>query len=300
MPIPTPGVLPASSSRVLWPIPSTGARLGEVFLPAYTGAPVDEYGVQWKLIKLDGWFDGWEGSGTVDQRSQADGAWVSPQYATPRVIHIGGSLRAGSWDGVTRAWDRLLSQVPFRNLTALEVSTGEGSVPEMTALVRQHEKPLLDRHDTRAGFSLSLLAPDPRKYGVLATKSLVLPILSGGIVPPLTPPFTVTGSTSVSQATLVNSGNTTSYPVLTITGPCPPATIVNLTTSDAIRVVDAVPAGQSLTIDVLAGTAVTGGQSRRVLGSWWGLRPGVNEVAFRAAGYDAAAGLSVAYRSAWK
>lgn len=301
MPVPTAGTAPAGTGGGVWPVPLTGAVLGELFLPAYTGATLDEYGVQWKLTKLDGWFDGWAGSGGVDQRPQADGAWVSPQYAAPRVVHLGGSMATGSWDGVTRAWDRLLSQVPFRHLGSLRVSTGEGALPELTALVRQHEKPLLTRQGGRGEFSLSLLAPDPRRYEVTARSvSLVLPISTGGIAPPLAPPITIEASTSVSQAKLGNDGTVRTYPVLTITGPCPPATIVNLTTSEALRVVDAVPAGQSLVIDVLAGTATTGGQSRRVLGAWWGLVPGANEVAFRADGYDAGAGLSVSYRSAWK
>jgi hypothetical protein len=282
-------------------VPATGVHVGEVFLPAYTGAPVDEHGVQWKLTKLDGWDDGWEGSGTVEQKSQADGAWVSPQYAGPRVVHLKGSLQASSEDDATRAWDRLLGGLAFRQLATLRVSRGEGTVSDRTALVRQHEKPVTDRHHGRIVFSLSLLAPDPRKYATtVQTNNLVLPLATGGITPPLTPPITVTGSSTVSQATLVNAGTVITYPVLTITGPCPPARITNLTTSESIRVVDAVPAGQTLTIDLLNGTAVTGGQARRVLGSWWGLQPGANEVAFSADSYDAGAGLQVSFRSAWK
>lgn len=284
------------------PGPATGVHIGTILLPAYDDQPADAFGVRWRLTKLEGWFDGWEGAGGVDQRSQADGAWVSPQYAGPRVVHISGSVDAGSWDGVTQAWDRLLAQLPFRQLATLRVSTGEGAVPEMTALVRQHEKPVLaERYPTWAKFSLSLLAPDPRRYDSASrAAALVLPILSGGIAPPLTPPFTITGSTSVSQATLTNDGTVLTYPTIVITGPCPPATIANLTTGEAMRVVDAVPAGQTLVIDVLNGTATITGQSRRVLGTWWGLVPGVNEISFWADGYDAAAALGITYRSAWK
>lgn len=282
-------------------VPNTGVTLGDVFLPAYTGAPADSDGVRWKLTKLDGWFDGWEGNGSVDQRTQADGAWVSPQYAGPRVVHLDGSLETGSWDDATRAWDRVLAQVPFRQLAMLRVSTGEGTVPELTALVRQHEKPATTRHHGRISFSLSLLAPDPRKYDAASlTATLALPVLTGGIAPPLTPPLTIVGSTALSQTTLTNDGNTTTYPSLELVGPCPPATIVNLTTSEAMRIPDAVPADQTLVIDALNRTATIGGQARRVLGSWWGLAPGVNEVAFYADGYDAAAQLLISYRSAWK
>lgn len=281
--------------------PNTGVTLGEVFFPAYTGAPADSDGVRWKLTKIDGWFDGWEGSGTVDQKSLADGAWVSPQYAGPRVVHLAGSLETSSWDDATRAWDRVLAQIPFRQLATLRVSTGEGTAPEQIALVRQHEKPVTTRHHGHISFSLSLIAPDPRKYdSTLRTAAVALPVLTGGIAPPLTPPLTIVGSTSQSQTTLTNDGNITTYPSLVIVGPCPPARIVNLTTSEAMRIPDAVPADQTLVIDALNRTATTGGQARRVLGSWWGLVPGVNEIAFFADGYDAAAQLLISYRSAWK
>jgi hypothetical protein len=281
--------------------PSTGVQVGDVRLHAYYGHPTDDYGVQWGLTRLDGWFDGWEGTGGVDQRSHADGAWVSPQYARPRVIHVAGRFEAPSWDAATHAWDRLLAQLPFRQLGTLRVSTGEGTLPEQTALVRQHEKPVLTRKDNRATFSLSLLAPDPRKYDSTSRSvALVLPVLTGGIAPPLTPPLTIPGSTAKSQATLVNDGNVLTYPTLVLVGPCPPATIANLTTGEARRVVDAVDAGQSLVIDELNGTATVQGQARRVLGTPVGLRPGVNEIAFSADGYDAAAQLLITYRSAWK
>ena len=282
----------------------TGVTIGSTHLHWKTlpGGTVDEYGVDWGLTGLDGWFDGWEGSGTVDQRTQADGAWVSPQYASGRIVHINGTISAPSWDAATQAWDRLLAGLPFRQLSAMTVSTGEGAVPEQMALIRQHEKPILsNRFKGRAEMSLSVIAPDPRKYDATSRNtSLVLPLLTGGIAPPLTPPITVTGSTSRSQVTLTNDGNITTYPSLVVVGPCPPATIANLTTGEALRIVDAVPADQSLVIDVLNGTATNGGQARRVLGSWWGLVPGVNEVALTADGYDAGAQLLVSYRSAWK
>lgn len=283
-------------------MPATGVQIGDIMLSAYDDQPADAFGTIWGLIGLDGWYDGWEGSGTVDKRSQADGDWVTPQWASGRVVHVSGTIDDTSWDNVTRAFDRLLAQLPFRQLGSMIVTAGEGTYPPQLSQVRQHEKPILsERFNNRAEFSLSVFAPDPRKYETnLRTYNLVLPILSGGIAPPLTPPFTITGSTSVSQVDVVNDGNVTTYPTLTITGPCPPATITNLTTSQALRVVDAVPAGQTLIIDVQNGVATNGGQSRRVLGSWWGLQPGSNTIALTADGYDAAAQLTVTYRSAWK
>lgn len=282
--------------------PSTGVQLGNIRMYAYDDQPADAFGTYWGLTQLDGWDDGWEGNAALEQRVQADGAWTSPQYASARVVHLGGTIEDTTYDGVTRAWDRLLAQLPFRNLGPITVSQGEGTIPEMTALIRQHEKPVLtERFGATADFSLSIVAPDPRRYAVaVQSTDLVLPLTSGGIAPPLTPPLTITGSTTTSQATLTNAGTVITYPVLTIIGPCPPATITNLTTSESMRVIDAVPAGQTLVIDVRAGTAVTGGQARKVSGTMWGLVPGANTISFTAAGYDAGASLNISFRSAWK
>lgn len=284
--------------------PDTGVTIGDVLLHAYHGHPPDEFGVTWGLTKFDGWFDGWEsGTGTgVQQRTYADGTWVTALYAGPRLIHAGGTIKAESWDAVTRAWDRLLAQVPFRSPEPIVVSTGEGTIPDQIAAVRQEGKPLLpERFDKRATFSLSLLAPDPRKYSaVLQTLNLVLPSSTGGLVWPVTYPVTWSGVTTNSTGTVTNEGTWDSPPLLTVTGPCPPCRITNLTTGQSLRVLDAVPAGQELVIDVAAGTATVQGQSRRVLGSWWHLARGVNAIGFSADGYDAAAQLTVQFRSAWK
>lgn len=280
-----------------------GVQIGTILLRDTEGeVPPDAFGTRWKLTGLDGWFDGWESTtASTEQRSQADGAHVGLQYAGPRVIHVKGSAEDTSWDGVTRAWDRLLAQIPFRPLGPITVSTGDGTVPQMSALVRQHERAILsERYPTWAKFSLSLMAPDPRRYATTTQSvNLVLPFASGGLSFPLTFPISFPVSTTISQATATNDGNVTTFPILTITGPCPPARIINLTTNEVIRVVNPVLAGQTLVIDVAAGTATNGGQPRAVIGSW-GLRPGANEVAFVADSYDAGAVLAVTYRSAWK
>lgn len=286
--------------------PNTGVQLGSIFMSAYNGAPLDAEGVRWTLTGLDGWDDGWDsGTGTgVQQRAYAEGSWVTAQYAGARLIHASGSIDTESdvWDDATRAWDRLLAQVPFRGLGTLAVSVGEGTMPERIAAVRQEGKPVFsDRIGGYGKFSLSLLAPDPRKYAAaLQTLNLVLPVSTGGLVWPVTYPVTWTGVTTNSTGTVVNDGTWDSPPVLTVTGPCPPCRITNLTTSQSLRVVDAVSAGQELVIDVAAGTATVEGQSRRVLGSWWSLVPGENTIAFSADGYDAGAALTVEFRSAWK
>lgn len=288
-------------------MPATGVTLGPIFMPVYRQGPdfVDAFGISWLCTELTGWDDGWEGSGTVFQRPTADGAWVSPQYATPRVLGVKGRLIAssGTWDDATRAWDRLQAATPFRAVAGIVISTGEGTVADQTALIRQHEKPVITRFGNRIDFSLSLLAPDPRKYAVASQSlALVLPNNTGGLTPPLTPPLTPTGTSTVSQGVALNSGTTDAPVTIALPGPCPAgAVIANTTTGQAIKVMDAISAAETLIIDTATGAAYVNGQARKVTGTWWSLVPGSNTISFYATGgYDPAASATITWRSAWK
>lgn len=285
----------------------TGVTIGTVFLPVYRQATtfVDAQGISWLCLELSGWDDGWEGAGQVTQRPSAPGGWVAPQVATPRVLSVKGRMIAtsGLWDDVTRAWDGLQAAVGFEDLAPIVVSTGEGSLGDQTALVRQHQKPVLTRLGNRGDFSLSLIAPDPRRYAT-ATQSLTLglPANTGGLTPPLTPPLTPVGTSAVSQGVAVNAGNTDAPLTITLPGPCPAgAVIANTTTGKAIRVMDAVSAAETLVLDTAAGTATVNGQARKIVGTWPSLARGSNTLSFYAVGgYDPAASAVITWRSAWR
>lgn len=285
--------------------PLTGVTIGPIFLPVYRQAPsfVDAQGISWLCLDIQGWADGWEGTGAVTQRPTAHGAWISRQYASPRVLSVKGRMLAtsGLWDDVTRAWDRLQAAVPFELPGPIIVSTGEGTVADQTALIRQHEKPLFTQLGNRGEFSLSLIAPDPRKYSTLIQSLvLVLPATTGGLTPPLTPPLTPTGTSTVSQGIAVNSGTADAPVTITLPGPCPAgAVIANTTTGQALRVMDAISGSETLVIDTASATASVGGQARKIIGTWWSLAPGANTISFYATGgYDPAASATVVWQSA--
>lgn len=263
---------------------------------------VDQNGVEWTLSNIKGWFDGWGASQSgVTNRDHQDGGYADPVYAAPRVVEIKGGMQADTWDQITKSWDLLLEGLPLSDLVPMPVFTGGGAVPEQFLSIRQHQIPLIERFDDTATFSLSVIAPDPRKYDMIEqSATLALPISSGGLSVPVTVPANVNASSAQSGGALVNAGNLTTYPILAVTGPCPSCSITNLTTGRSIRVLEAVPAGQTLLIDTRRRTASQSGQARRVIGAWWGLEPGSNSVIFQASGYDAAARLTVTWRSAWK
>ncbi len=245
----------------------------------------DEHGVTWELNDLSGWWDGYEKSDSE------------------RVVHLGSTLLADSWDDATMAWERLLSSIPVTDLRTMTVFTGAGAVPAQQAEVRQHERPnIARRYGGEIEFSLSFVAPDPRRYStVLQTTPTGLPRTVGGLTLPITLPISI-GATLISgRVAVVNAGNTDSPPLLSITGPCPAATITHLRTGRRLFVADAIDTGRTLTIDTADQTALLDGTTlRTVTGSWWHLDPGVNQIAFSATAYDAGALLTIAHRSAWR
>lgn len=267
-----------------------------------TMSGVDEYGVRWSLTGLDGWWDGWVGGVSSTQRQGAHGTWPSPVWATGRVVQVEGQLDAGTWDAATLAWERLVSQIPLSRLTTVTVFTGEGGVPAQQAEMRQANRPTARRFVGRITFSLSLEAPDPRRYSV--DEQLVstgLPITTGGLSLPISLPVSIGATVASGRVQVVNAGNEATPVVLEVQGPCPTgATITNLTTGQRLTVPEEVPDGQTLVLDSASRTARIDGASRTVTGTWFDLAPGTNEVAFGSSSYDPAALLTIRYRHAWR
>jgi hypothetical protein len=265
---------------------------------------VDAYGVKFIITRLQGWDDGWQGSATSTPRQSAHGSWPSPVWAAGRVVQADGRIEAGTWDAATLAWERLLAAVPLSRLTTMTVETGEGGVPARQAAVRQAGSPLVSkRTHGYLMFSLSLEAPDPRRYSVVELASSTgLPVTTGGLRVPIRVPVRVNATVTSGRVTVTNDGNEAAPVALEVTGPCPAgATVTNLTTGQQLTIPEAVPAGQVLVLDSRAKTArIDGVAARTVTGTWFDLLPGANELAFGAPAYDAAAQLTIRYRHAWR
>ncbi|MBA2767868.1 MAG: phage tail family protein [Sporichthyaceae bacterium] len=290
--------MPVDTARLT--IGSTIAMSG-----AHLDPLVDAYGVDWLLTKLDGWDDGYAAPDSgVTNRVSDHGGHVSDVFAVPRIVHVEGRLKAPSWDAATLAWERLMAAVPLSDQTTMTVAHGVAAVlPTKQAAVRQHEKPVIsERVGGLLSYSLSLIAPDPRRYStVLQTASTGLPFTTGGLSLPIALPISIGATVNSGRLSVVNDGNVASPPLLSITGPCPAPTITHLGSGRRLVVADAIDAGRVLTIDTVDQVALLDGTVlRTVTGSWWHLEPGVNQIAFTAPAFDAGALLTISFRSAWK
>lgn len=275
-----------------WFLQDEQLELGEITL-----GQIDDAGVEWFLGDLRGWEDAPASTSVVEQRSGDHGGWSSAPFYTSRLIEVDGWLTAPSVDDARWAVRRLMAAIPL----ALGTMTVRTPYDVLQADVRQEGDPLSEQVGNSANFSLSLLAPDPRRYSeTVVTDETGLSETSGGLTLPLTLPLALPAVTTAGVLVVENEGNMDSPPTLTVTGPCPPFSITHGTTGQTLRYHEHVAAGRSLVIDVARGEALLDGVTRYMTGSWFTYAPGVNKLAFNAASYTPAARLTSSHRHAYK
>lgn len=296
MPIPLGSV----SATLAGPgVPGSTLHDGIVTLGGVTLGVTDDFGVEWILEKLSGWVDAPGSSGTSEQRTATHGANINEAFYTARVLELEGSIVGNSWDAAEEAVDRLMAAIPVNNLAPMLVLTNRRT---LGVDVRQEGDPLVEMLGGHARFSLSLVAPDPRRYDTnLSEFETRLPVVTGGLVAPVTPPVTVVESSERGSFTAVNAGNMDTSPVFIVRGPCPAWSITHLGLGKRLWSSTSIPAGRFLVLDANERTARLDGIALRpVSGSWFDFAPGENEVAFTASSYNSGAVLECSYRSAWR
>ncbi|MEW5658360.1 hypothetical protein ABGT92_23940 [Streptomyces cinereoruber] len=265
---------------------------------------VDSAGVAWRLQELQGW-DSPEVRTEMQQREADHGAWPSPVYLGARPIAAAGVIEAADRVSLDGAMERLRSAVALTDtlLVVYETTPKQAVVRRSGKLIMQY---LSDR---LASYSLMVTAPDPRRYGtVLQTGEALLPIVTGGLAPPVMPPVTIV-STSVSGViSASNAGTFETRPVVIIDGPVnlprilfqmPDGTVRSLLYSQALGT------GDRLVIDTDAHSVILNGDvsRRRFLSTptGWPVIPAesMTLIQFTAAAYVAGAKLTARWRSAW-
>lgn len=276
-----------------------GTPLGAVQV-ALPGAPVIGLvapgGQHVKLGKLEGWWDPAASSGTATQKVNAHGAFLGPAFYAPRVVQAEARIDGFSPGDSMALARQILTALEVSSLVTLSVTDEDTT---LTADVRQEGDPLLARSGNRVIVSLSMLAPDPLRYGPWLSGSTNLPRSLGGFTLPITLPVSTGASTASGAVTAFNDGDTDSDPIFTVWGPTPTGATITDENGRQLYIPEAVSAGRQLIIDTRNRTALLDGVANRVVtGTWPVLRPGINHFRFNASAYDAGAQLTVSYRSA--
>jgi Phage tail protein len=278
--------------------PGTDLGAVRVSLP---GSPVagrvDAQGRQINVGKLEGWWAPPATSGSATQKVNEHGAFLGPAYYGPRVI-VWETRVDGLSPADSMATALLLTKsLPVSGLAALSVTDEQGT---LTARVRQEGAPLFSRQGNRVTVSLSMIAPDPRRYGPPALASTGLPLAAGGFILPVVLPIVIGGNNLSGEVDVFNNGDMDSQPTFTVYGPCAPFTITD-DQGKQLAFAESLDAGRSLIIDTSARTALLDGVANRVVtGTWPVLRPGANSFRFDASAYNVSSLMTVSHRSAWR
>ncbi|MGI5232856.1 phage distal tail protein [Actinoallomurus sp. CA-142502] len=267
---------------------------------------VDESGVQWRLLTVDGWH-GRSGVGARTARADRpgrDGQFRGPAYRSERIITLGGLAYAPDAASLEAAGETIAALCDDASVLHTLVGTDASGIDKQ-ALVELNAESKFEHQTSRvAAWQIQLAAPDPRRYATTASSaSCGLATVSGGLAFPLAFPLDF-GSAGGGAMTLTNTGTTSTWPTWTITGPAPNPVIINTDTGERLALAGlTVEAGQTLVLDTDARTVLLAGVASRrgalATADWFPLRKGVTRVAFQAAAYDPAASLTATWRSAW-
>lgn len=247
----------------------------------------DSDGVTMTCATLGGWGSpGSKSSGQPREGEHGDSPTPNPKLK-PRVLQMSGLINAPT---------RLLrEQAEFRLEAALSLElfdmTVVGAIPLRVRAERSGDITIDDDTDIQSAWQAELKCPDPLRYGPAKQVALSLPSVSGGMQFPMRFPLRFTGSTVSGDEAAVNDGNIQAPTVATLTGPLDTPRLTNLRTGQWVQYNDTLAAGEFVVIylknplvALLMGTAQRGGRISTGGGGTWGIRPGSNVIAFRAAG----------------
>jgi hypothetical protein len=266
---------------------------------------VDDEGVEWRITDLSGW-DSADLQEQAESKTGADGAFDALNYFGARIVQVKGMIVAPDAAALEAARYRLTEAVPPRRLAVLRFNE---TTPKYVMARRSGRLMVGDLTDNTADFDASMLAPDPRKYGVdpmSASLSIAQP--AAGLAPPWTPPILLPArSGGTDTATVTNAGNYETQPLIRIAGPGQQMQIVNLTTGATLLYDLTLGAQDYLLIDCHAGVALLNGTAPRSpapgssVTERFVLVPGVNRLQLLGTATDAVvtASASVTFQSAW-
>lgn len=259
-------------------------------------------------VSHDG-FSGWWDSPDIRvdsiSRLRQHGSFVDQGFNESRMITIGGTAYCGSAEASART-KQDLSALLSEGGTGLLVVDDPWEQP-LEAVVQRAVKTRVDWYMPGVlRFQITLLAPDPRKYGRSGTVvtdlpqdtgALVFPLFVGGVLG-----FGGAGSSSGS-VTVTNAGSAATEPVFVVTGPVPSFQIREPGGS-VLEYVLPVPAGQRLVLDAGSGRVLLEGYADRsvylVRREWTSVPPGGSrQYLFSSPVYDPAARLTVESSPAW-
>lgn len=267
---------------------------------------VDDQSVDWRMQTIDGW-DSPDSEENAENKTGADGAFDANNYYGARLVTVGGVFTAQTYDEREAAEYRLRQATPIRGrLVQLRI---DEVVPKYVMGRRSGRVKISPLDEVHSKWEVTILCPDPLKYGlvpVAADLSVAPP--ADGLAPPWTPPVTLPARlSSTDTATVTNTGQYETQPLVRIAGPGKSFQIANLTTGLTLLYDLELGSTDYLLVDCHAGVALLNGTAPRspapgsAVTSRWVIQPGDNTLQLRGIQTDPAliATASVTFNPAW-
>lgn len=217
--------------------------------------------------------------------SGRDGGYVAAQFSGMRLISLTGKIFSSSPATLETTRKALAAAIAQSSIT-LTITTNGGNQYLITCNVATLDMPI-QRSPFKAPFNLQLIAPDPVIYdnstgGALST-SIGLSV-GGGYATPVNWP--VNWAPGTVATTITNSGATTVYPTITLTGVMTNPIIKNETTGQFFKLTGFTSApGDVVVINMKDRTVIlNGGNIQPFVSSdttWWTLAVGATSVTLK-------------------
>lgn len=242
-------------------------------------------GVEWIVTREDGWWSAPERRLNHAEVPYADGALRTRSFVRPRTVTLEGAIIAPDRARLEQALSQFAGICSTGGLEVFSDGT-------LSAMVEFGSRPNLERYANYcAAYQITLVAPDPRKYGAIEAFSTPLAAATGGLnwADPgglnWADPAGLDWGTVTSTGTVVlsNHGTAEAWPVFSIyagTGSVTNPKIRSVTQGREISYGGTLSSSTSLTltVDPLARSVVANGtvDQRALLSSaqWFSIPPG--------------------------
>ncbi|MGH3375978.1 MAG: phage distal tail protein [Actinoallomurus sp.] len=300
----TPTSLPPGTrtSRLTGAIDDTGPGGSGLVIPLNA---VDDAYVDWRMQGLDGW-DSADLQELAEAKFGEDGAFDAQNFYGARTVTITGLLTAPTYEAREAAEYQLRQAVPPRRLIQLRI---DETTPKYVMGRRSGRLLITPLDDVHSKWSAVILAPDPRKYGVVAAAAdLAVALPPAGLAPPWTPPITLPTRVGANDTvTVTNTGSYETQPLVRLVGPGRGFEIENRATGRTLLYDLELGPTDFLLIDCHAGVALLNGVAPRspapgsAVTSRWVIVPGDNTIQLRGVPTDPAlvATASIQFNPAW-
>jgi hypothetical protein len=255
----------------------------------------EDDGTKWGIETLSGW-----GSTSptleLEQRIRNSGALGGDSFGGPRSVSLAGWVTVPASGMLSLAEDRLI-KATSRQPRQLQII--EDNRMRWTMVQRSGEVLFTAVTPRYAKWSIQVDSKDWRRFSTELTGSTLLPATTGGLLVPLTVPFTIAASVVSGQINLNNPGNEIGPVRLRIDGPATGPVVTHVGSGQALVFSSSlvIAAGEWLDVDMEDHTVLANGQASRsgfiTSRGWSAFEPGPNTWSFTAAAYNEASQLTV-------